>query len=487
MSEIIINPYNETYVRIECDPSIAMDLHDYFTITIPNPQFMRKKWNGKLRLLDKRRMQIYKGLIPYIEDWAKDHDCFVTFSDPSLNHQNEISLFETEQFAKSLNIYNNGKSINPYDHQIAAVTHALRKKRITLVSPTASGKSLVIYMLIRSLASKKILIIVPTTNLVEQLYSDFEDYSTENKWKVYQHVHRIYAGHEKYTNLRVIISTWQSLQTLPKEYFESFDVVIGDEAHGSSASSLKEIIGSCINAKYKIGLTGTIQNTKCHFLVIEGLFGTIYKPTTTAKLIKERKLAQFQIKCIVLKHKQPVRFDYQEELAYLISNQKRNNFIRNLAMSLENNTLILYQFVTKHGEILRDMLLEVCGKKKNIYFISGKIEAEVREEIRKITEKENNAIIVASFRTFSMGANMKNLHNIIFASPSKARITIMQSIGRELRLHSSKECAYLFDVSDDLSYTVKDNYTFNHFLERLKLYHEEKFPFKIYNVELNDE
>lgn len=485
MTEIIINPHNETYIRIDCDPGIARDLHDYFTINIPNPQFLRKKWNGKIRLLDFRRMQLYRGLIPYVEEWARKHNLSVTFSDKSLDNENDVPILYVEEFAKALKLQSSGQQIMPYEHQISAVTYAIRKKRLTLVSPTASGKSLIIYMLVRFLLNRKILIIVPTTNLVEQLYSDFEDYSTINGWKTYNYVHRIYQGHDKQTELPVIISTWQSLQNLPPEYFEKFDCIIGDEAHGCSANSLKSIIGACVNAKYRIGLTGTIQNTKCHVLVIEGLFGQIYRPTTTAKLIKEKKLSQFEIKCVILNHTKQRIMNYHEELEYLISNVKRNNYIKNLAMTLDNNTLILYQFVEKHGKILKDILEKGnTNNKKKIYFISGKVEAEVREQIRKIAEKENNAIIVASYQTFSFGANLKNLHNIIFASPTKGRIRVMQSIGRELRLNHNKDIAYLFDIADNLCYSSKDNYTYTHLLERLKLYHEEKFPFKIYDVNL---
>lgn len=482
---IIINPDNETYVKIDCDEATARDLHDYFTITIPNPQFMRKQWNGKLRLLDLRKMRIYRGLIPYISDWAAKHKIQVTYSDPKLVHQHDISLFEVTNFANNLKIHNNGKIIEPYEHQIAAVTHALRKKRLTLISPTASGKSLIIYMLVRSLISKKILIIVPTTNLVEQLYSDFEDYSVINGFNVLKNVHRIYYGYEKITNKPIIISTWQSLQTLDKEYFEQFEVIIGDEAHGCSANSLKTIIGNCINAKYRIGLTGTIQDTKCHVLVIEGLFGQLYRPTTTAKLIKEKKLSYFEIKCIILKHSKQHIMDYHEELEYLVTSVKRNHFIRNLALSLENNTLILYQYVHKHGLVLKKML-EEATKDKKIYFIAGMVDTEIREEIRKIAEKENNAIIIASYQTFSFGANLKNLHNIIFASPSKSRIRVMQSIGRELRLNHNKSIAFLFDISDDLSYDTKVNYTLEHGNVRLSLYQEEKFPYKLYHVNLGE-
>lgn len=491
MNNIKLIPYNETYVQISVEDSTARDLNTFFTIKIPNPQFRKKGWNGTIKLFNLKTRLIYKGLIPYIADYANEHN--YDFDSNGLDTKNEISIFETREFAKSLQLVSDYKPIEPHTHQINAVTQALRCKRLLIVSPTASGKSLILYMIVRSIlkyTKKKILIIVPTTNLVSQLYGDFRDYSTLNKWNVMMNCNQIYGfdGVDKSSNKPVYISTWQSLYTQPKEYFEQFGCVLGDEAHLYASKSLQHILGSCINAKYRIGTTGTLNDTKTHILTLQGLFGSIYKPTTTEELIREKKLSQFQIKCIILKHPPCEPMKYHDELQYLIENQNRNKFIRNLAMSLENNTLILYQYVEKHGLILKDMLEKVNNeKKKKIYFISGKVDNDIRESIRRIVEKETNAIIVASYGTFSFGSNIKNLHNIIFASPSKGRVRVLQSIGRELRLHESKKISYLFDISDNLVYNAKQqNFTYDHFLARLKIYHEEKFPYKIYKVALKE-
>ena len=481
---ILIEKFNETYIKIATEPSIARELSDYFTITIPNANWSQHKhWNGKIRLYKARDRTLYKGLIPYVEDFAKNKGYSVGYSDTSLSHGNNLSLFEVEQFSKVLNL-----PVVPHKHQIDGITHALRNRRLMLVSPTASGKSLMLYIMIRSLLpvalkeNKRLLVIVPNTNLVEQMYGDFCDYG----WNTAKYCHRIYSGQEKETNHSVVISTWQSLVNFPKEYFKDFLAVFGDEAHLCTAKSLQQIIGSCENAIYRVGTTGTIQDTKSHRLTLEGLFGLIYKPTTTHQLIHEKKLAAFQIKCVLLNHQQPVFPDYREELEYLVSCEPRNKFIRNLAMSLENNTLVLFQFVAKHGVILKEMLDQVNKENiKKIYFIYSKVDAEDREKIRTICEMESNVIIVASYGVFQAGANIKNLHNIIFASPSKSRIRVCQSIGRELRLHDTKETAFLFDIADSLVYNDKVNYTLKHFAERINIYNYERFPWKMYKVELN--
>ena len=175
-----------------------------------------------------------------------------------------------------------------------------------------------------------------------------------------------------------------------------------------------------------------------------------------------------------------------KEIEYLIGNHNRNRFIRNLAISLDKNTLVLYQMVEKHGQVLFDMIKDRAGNRK-VFFIHGGVDTEDRESVRQIVEKENNAIIVASFGTFSTGINIKNLHNIIFASPSKSRVRNLQSIGRGLRKSGGKEQATLYDIADDLRHGKHMNFTLRHFVERVKIYTEEKFTFKTYNIGLKND
>lgn len=486
---IKINKFNETYVKVEAELSILRELGEHFTIVIPGGNFSRNRhWNGTVRLFRVRDRTIYKGLIPYVEAFAREKGYEVTFSDTSLSHHNEISLFEVEQFIKTLKL-----PVTPHKHQIDGVTHSMRNRRLMLVSPTASGKSLMLYIMIRMLlpvamvAQQRLLLIVPTTNLVEQMYSDFMEYSLANGWHPEMYCHRIYSGQEKLTSHPVVISTWQSLANFPPEYFKNFFAVFGDEAHLCTASVLQTIIGNCHNAVYRIGTTGTIQDTKSHRLTLEGLFGLVYRPTTTSKLIEEKKLAEFQVKAVLLRHNPQVHFlEYKDELEYLISSEPRNRFIQNLAMSLDNNTLILYNFVEKHGMILKEMIDAVnLDGKKQVYLIYGGTPVEEVQRIRAEMEQRNDVILLASYMKFQIGANIKNLHNIIFASPSKSRIRVLQSIGRELRLHPSKKIAILFDIADELyNHDGKVNFILKHFAERIKIYHEEKLPYKLYKVEM---
>ena len=493
---IEIKKINEVYAVVNAERHILQEMSEFFTFFVPGhqftPAFRNRIWDGKIRLLDLRTNQIYLGLSEYIKEFAESRDYEVEFQ--GIGIEDEFSLYHAKKFMTGLSLESAGRSIEARDYQLDALCHAMQSRRALLLSPTASGKSLIIYMLVRQLLdyqNMRGLIIVPTTSLVEQLYSDFADYSGSNGFSVVDNVHKIYQGKDKVSaTAKLYISTWQSLYKMPKEYFHQFDYVIGDEAHLFKAQSLVAIMTSCINSKYRIGLTGTLDGTKTHKLVLEGLFGPIRKVTTTKELIDKKQLAEFNIKCLILKHPEDAckalkEKTYADEIQYLISCESRNKFIKNLAVSMTKNTLVLYQMVEKHGQILYNMIqnTEKIGNRK-VFFVHGGTDTEDREQIRKIMEEEKDAIVVASFGTFSTGINIKNLHNIIFASPSKSRVRNLQSIGRGLRKSDTKDSATLFDIADDLRHKKRENYTLKHFSERIKIYSEEKFVFKLYKIEL---
>lgn len=494
MSDIKLTKVNNVYLKVHCERSVAQELSEYFTFYVPGfqftPQFRKKIWDGKIRLFDTRTYQIYYGLIDYIKTFCDEREYTLEFTEEK---RKEISDEELIKFISKLNLKSNGKQIEVRDYQFNAFKTALQNTRGLFLSPTASGKSLIIYLLIRYFLTqndcKKGLIIVPTTSLVEQLTSDFADYSSENGFDVSENIHKIYQGKDKVSDTsKLYVSTWQSIYNLPKEYFESFDFVIGDEAHLFKAQSLTKILTQCINTKYRVGLTGTLDGSKTHKLVLEGLFGKEKKVITTKELMDRKQVADFKIKCLILAYEEQIckymkERSYQEEIEYLVLNEKRNKFIKNLSVSLNGNTLILYQFVDKHGKILYDLISnEVGTSDRKVFFVYGKTEVDTREEIRAITETQSDAIIIASYGTFSTGINIRNLHNIVFASPSKSRVRNLQSIGRSLRLGGNKTEATLYDIADDLRYKDHMNHTLRHFVERTKIYNEEKFSYKLFKI-----
>ena len=486
-----ISKKNEVFLRVETEPSIARMLSDYFTFEVPGAKFMpayrNRIWDGKIRLFSPANGELYVGLLPYLTKYLQDFDEEYIISE-ELQDEKTIDKQILDGFIRSLRLRSNGRGIKPRDYQVSAVEHAIRTHRALLLSPTASGKSLIIYILIRyyemllsDTEQDKILILVPTTSLVEQMYSDFIDYGWLDAY-----LQKVYSGHDRQVSKKVVISTWQSLYKMPKSYFEQFGCVIGDEAHLFKSKSLTSILTKLHLCKYRFGLTGTLDGMQTHRLVLEGLFGGLNKVITTKELIDKKTLAAFTIKALVLTYpeeecKQVKGMNYQDEVDYIVRHQERNNFIVGLTTHLKGNTLVLFQFVEKHGSVLYDMMKDLDRK---VFYVHGGTDTQTREDIRAITEKENNAIIVASYGTFSTGINIRNLHNIVFSSPSKSRVRVLQSIGRGLRVGDNKDTATLFDISDDFTHKSKRNFTLTHFMERINIYNEEQFDYEIKRIKI---
>ena len=351
---IVLEKKNEVYLSIEAEAGIRRDLSEYFTFEVPGfkfmPQYRNRVWDGKIRLYSYQTGQIYAGLYPYIIKWCKDNKIEVV--DGSKIKDVTVDEQAVDGFIKALKI--------PFavrDYQREAFIHAIKKSRCLLLSPTASGKSLIVYLITRfnlirlkNKKQNKVLIIVPTTSLVEQLTKDFKDYG----WNSETNVHKIYQGHDKDTDKRVVISTWQSIYNLPKAWFKQFGTIVGDEAHLFKAVSLTKIMSKLETCKYRYGLTGTLDGTKTHKLVLEGLFGTVNKVISTAELQEKKQLADLKIYGLILGYDNGSRqyvngLNYQEEMDFLVAHEKRNKFIVNLAAKLTGNTLCLFQYVEKHG------------------------------------------------------------------------------------------------------------------------------------------
>lgn len=482
MDSIKIIKINEVNAKILCDDGIARELDSFFTFKVPGYQFMPAYrsgfWDGKIRLFNTSTRLLYGGLVEYVKKFAIDREYDLDL-DP-LYSPDKFFIEDAKRFIEEL-----GPKIEPRSYQVEAFTHAVRNKRAMMLSPTASGKSFIIYLITRWF-EEKTLIIVPTTSLVHQMAGDFASYGYDSD----NNCHLIYSGKEKDTDSQVTITTWQSIHRLPKSWFSRYKLVIGDEAHLFKAKSLTSIMEKLDACQYRFGFTGTLDGTQTHKLVLEGLFGPIKKVTTTSELIEQRYLSDFKIKCLILKHndthcKLMVKKKYAEEMDYLVSSVKRNNFIKNLTLSLKGNTLLLFQYIEKHGKILHRMIEEAVGSGRSVYFVHGGVDASDRENIRRLVEMEDNAIIIASYGTFSTGINIRNLHNIIFASPSKSRVRNLQSIGRGLRKGDNKDKAVLYDIADDLSWKKNKNFSLKHFIDRMKIYNEEKFECRIYNINIS--
>ncbi len=457
-----------------------MELSEHFTFYVEGykfmPTFRNKMWDGKCRLFNLRSHTLPYGLIGEVAKFAKERNYNIEYDD-SLR-TNLPTRAEVISYISSLKLQARGSDIAPHDYQIEAVIQSLTSGRTLVLSPTGSGKSLIIYMLLRwyiDHETQKALVVVPTTSLVEQLFNDFADYSSSDAdFDSNTLVHRIYSGKEKdVPSARITITTWQSAITCTESWFKKYGMIIGDEAHQFKAKSLNTIMNTLTNASYRIGTTGTLDGSKCNERVLIGHFGPIFKVTTTKALMMNKTLADLSIHCIVL--------DYASEIDVIISHAARNRFIVNLARGLKGNTLVIFNYVVKHGKPLYAALVEAEPSRK-IYYVSGETDTDIRESVRGEVEKEQNAIIVASSATFSTGINIRNLHNIIFAAPTKSQIKILQSIGRGLRLSDNGQSTTVYDISDNFSWKKKKNFSLKHGAERVAIYDKEGFKYKIYTV-----
>lgn len=481
MTDVRIKKKDEVFITIVADDHILMELSDHFTFDSPkakwSPAFKNKKWDGKIRLLHRKTGRIYGGLIHEVLDICKKSGYSVSidkelFPDPVSNKDLDEFLSELE----------NELPFKLRDYQIEIFKRCVKDKRAIALSPTGSGKSLIIYMLLRWYGGKA-LIIVPTVGLISQMIGDFKSYGYTGDMQQLG----ASATERRNSNLDIQVTTWQSLVELDSKFYSKFDVLIGDEVHGYDAKSLIKIVENSTQVPYRFGFSGTLKDAETHVLTLQGMFGRIHTATTTKKLMERGDLSPLKIKCIVLNYPKEftrnikIKTTYQEEIDLIVDLPKRNRFLTELVSSLKGNTLVLFNLIEKHGIPLFESISKNINKPS--YLIYGGVEADERERVRSLVNStKDGAIIVASYGTFSTGVNINNLHNIVFASPYKSKIRILQSIGRGLRLSDGKKHATLYDIVDNLDSASRESFATKHFVARCELYDSEKFDYKIYQV-----
>ena len=494
--KIEIEYIDSVYMRIKADAGLKIELSEFFSFKPEgyqfSPKYKARVWDGTIRLFQPMRPVLYVGLYPHLKKFCNERD-YILEAPKQIGEPENIAGGYIEELAEEINC-----KFKPRDYQIEYINNALRNRRSLSLSPTSSGKSLIIYLIqqhyYRALGLRT-LIIVPTISLVHQMAGDFVDYGCDEN-----DIYKIQGGVDKNTKAAIVISTWQSLVKQDKDWFSQFGCVIGDEAHTFQAKSLTTIMHKLEHCEYRHGFTGTLKSaeSKTHRLILEGCFGEVKRIVSTKKLMDEGTVADFEVKAIILNHSNEVKTAFKKamgqvkdsvrkwpaEREFIVNHVGRNNFIKNLVHSLENqNNLILFDLVEKHGKVLAP-LLEKEGRE--LHFIYGATKGEERERIRHLVEndplKQHN--ILASYGVFSTGVNIKRLDNVIFASSSKSEIKVLQSIGRSLRKAEDSQNAVLYDISDDLSIGSYENYTLKHFKQRIEIYSAEEFAFKIFTIDI---
>lgn len=487
MSDLIIEKVNSSCVHLVCEDGLSHRIYNVFSAYAPgyrfNPRFKMHVWDGKVRCYNPMSQILPIGLLNNLLIWCDQHNIQYSLQGFKDGLTDKI---DKEDLEKQMNSYITA-GFQARDYQVNAVHAALTNRRGVLLSCTGSGKSLMIYTFLRYLLDNKdvhrAILIVPSVSLVEQMYSDFQDYGWDD---LEDHVEMLYSGKKPTFKKEILISTWQSLEKEDQEFFEVYDACVVDECHQAKCSVVTRLLKLMHNAEYKIGTSGTLPTEISEQLQINSVIGNVLFELKSCELIARGYLTKLNIAAIFLKYPEAFIAEnkertYPEEVKMVEEYPNRNkvlNFIIDHTSSM-NNMLIL----VNHRNHLRDVetYLHENYPDKKVSIITGDVKAKVREEIRTGIEDEDGTILLATYQTMSTGVNIPKLHAIMLFSNSKSRIKVLQSIGRGLRKHNSKNKVIIYDIVDDLSYKkrtgrIAKNYCMQHFDERSNYYIEQEFP-----------
>jgi len=492
-NKIILEKLNESYIRVIVDDEdILQDLwirySEYQSGYQFSPKYKNRRWDGKIRKFSREtgvtQIGFTKDIISYFESNKMEYE-MIGFE--------EEQVLDEKLFKERTDYFMRNSGISIRDYQEEAIRVSLEKRIGILLSCTGSGKSLMLYNIIRHLRAddvKRIVLIVPNITLITQMRDDFKDYGYDDM----ENEVTLLGGGYKPNDNPVLISTWESLQNLDKDFFLDIEAVFVDEAHGSRAKKLEEILNYCSNAKYKIGTTGTLPNDAGDILKIRSVIGDVIFELKSKDLIDRGLLSDISIAGLILKY--PNDFitlnknrSYPEEVKLVEEHEGRNKVLEIILTKTNSshNSLILVNHI-KHIDTVKEYLENRFPERK-VSIITGKVKSKERDEIRIGMEDEDGTIILATYATMSTGVNIPKLHNIVLYANSKSKIKVLQSIGRGLRRHVTKDKIVIFDVIDDLSYLNSrgrqvSNYLLKHWRERFGYYTEQHFPTMVVDIEL---
>lgn len=460
-------------------PTIMTSLYNYMSLYAPNFKFMPKYkaglWDGKIHFME-RNGKFPLGLSRYIYRFVQQ-DGLEIIIDEDITSKLEIT--QEQLFETSDNWLADGWI--PKEHQYEGALKSLIYKRGIIEHATSSGKSLTIALIcmyaLKNNICEKILIIVPSVGLVEQMTSDFLDYGVPEEY-----LGKFY-GAVKDTDPKIIISTWQSMcrQT---ELIGEFDGIIADEAHGQKANVVRTIAEKANNAIIRLGCTGTMPDEKSNRWLVEGLFGPVLHQVTAKYLIDNEYAADIHIKIPFIEYSEEIvkklkGLPYDEEKKWLESCEKRNKIIQKITekhIEKDHNVLILVDHID-HAKILEEKIRLLSNA--DVHIVTGAVDPEKREKIRNYTNVNKKVVLIATYGVFSTGISIKRLHSIIFASAGKSKIKTLQSVGRGMRLHHEKTNLILYDIGDALPFSEK------HLKVRIQMYDKAQFKLDMIGIPLS--
>ncbi|QBQ77695.1 putative helicase [Escherichia phage vB_EcoM_WFbE185] len=504
MTDIKVHFHDFSHVRIECDESTFYELRDFFSFEADgykfNPKYRYGQWDGRIRLLDYNRLLPY-GLVGQIKKFCNNMS-YSVWIDHKIFETEDLTREDFDAWLSKQEIYSGNAKIEPHWYQKDAVYEGLVNRRRILNLPTSAGKSLIQALLARYYLENyegKILIIVPTTALTTQMANDFVDY------RLFSHsmIKKIGGGADKADKSKndapIIVGTWQTVVKQPKEWFSQFGMMMNDECHLATGKSISSIISGLNNCMFKFGLSGSLRDGKANVMQYVGMFGEIFRPVSTSKLMEDGQVTELKINSIFLRY--PDEFTtklkgktYQEEVKIITGLKRRTKWIAQLSVKLakkDENAFVMFKHVT-HGKEIFEAIKELGYEK--VYYVSGEVDTETRNALKVMAENGKGIIIVASYGVFSTGISVKNLHHVIFAHGVKSKIIVLQTVGRVLRKHGSKAVATVWDLIDDAGVKPKSlntkkkythlNYLLKHGIDRIQRYADEKFNYVMKTINL---
>ena len=509
MKDLKILKFNESFLKIESDDiGIIEDIYENFAFLIKNhrydPRVVAGKWNGVKHLFDKRKRTLYSGLLLDLLELC--HKRKYTFDiDQSLLNQDSISIEDLKHIVEDViePKAKDGSKLVPYDYQYAALQYQLSMNRSVSIASTSAGKSLIAYLSLRvyqmmgDYSTKKMMLVVPTKNLVEQMFNDFKEYSNGTSWSIDRHVQKVNSDYTKYITKNSVISTWHSASKFDSDFFDDLAVILVDEVHTAEASTLNSMLTQCTKTAIRHGMTGTLDDWECHEMTIKGLFGPIKKFVDAKTLIDTGRATKVKVNVIVLKHTEDDRQrlyelmqdtkdkkKYLTEGRFISSLKTRQKLLYDMFLAAKGNTLILFDLKEDYGIPLYEGFKELYP---HCHLITGDVDTDERTDIKSILESSTEKqVLFASFRTMSIGESIKNLHNLFIVSSKKSKIAVLQALGRLMRLHQSKSHANLYDITDDLCYKKRLNFSYQHSFHRLNYYYKEKHELNFIKFDMSN-
>lgn len=469
--EVTVEKTNNSFLTIHSsEPCVHDELYEFFKVKDPSHRPSKfSKYDGFVRLYDRQTGKLPAGLLKRLLPRLKNYT--VTL-DERLRSIRDITEEELREWVDGL-----GLPFTPHDYQYRAFFLAIKYRRVTELADTGAGKTLIMYLITRfwyELGNNRTLIMVPSVLLAKQALEDFVSYGWKEARGLCQ---QIMDGKSKVLSKPVVIATWQSIQDMDSEYFESIDGIIHDEVHGAQAKKQTKIVSQCKNAADRVGLTGTLNGTELHSFQVEACHGPIMNIVDTQRLKELGQASETKVIAVHMKYQRLdlLRFqklDYQGAISYILKHRPRQLAVANLVKGLstkKENTLVLFERV-EDGLYKFKEILEELGLGDRVRVIEGSIGLNARFETKEELETGEGLILLATWGTLSTGVNIKKIHNLVLNSSTKGLIRVLQAVGRILRVHSTKDCAKIFDIIDD---TRKDEASFSYFFDHAK----ERFGF----------